>query len=50
MVETGKSSEDWDDLPISDTKLIMAYLSARREASKNDQIQIMEALFGGKKG
>ena len=48
MVMTGKTSEDWDNLPLSDVKLIMVYLSAKRQAQKNDLLEVMGTLYGGK--
>lgn len=49
MVESGKTSEDWDNLSISDVKLIMAYLSARRQGIKNMISEVMGDMFGKRK-
>lgn len=43
MVESGKTSEDWNNLPISDIKLICAFLSVR----KVRDAKIAGAVIGG---
>lgn len=49
MVESGKTSEDWYNLPIADNKLIMAYLSVKHRRTKNIISMALGEVFGAKK-
>ncbi len=50
MVQSGKTSEDFDNLPISDVKLICSYLAVKNRRTKNlFSAAIMEALGGAKR-
>ena len=49
MLESGKTSNDWANLPISDTKLISAFLSARQVRDANLIAMTIGGIFGGGK-
>ena len=50
MLNTGKTSYEWNELPMSDTQLIIAHYAYKRESFARDVANGVAIAFNGKKG
>lgn len=49
MLYTGKTSDDWYNMPVRDIKLLTIHIMSRRNAMKQDMADVIGGLFGGRK-
>lgn len=49
MLSTGKTSEDWHNLPVGDVKLLTIHILGKRQAMKADMKEIIGGMFSGRK-
>lgn len=49
MLSTGKTSEDWYNLPVGDVKLLTIHILGKRQIMKADLKEIIGGVFGGGK-
>lgn len=47
MLYTGKTSDDWYNMPIGDVKLLTAHIISRRIGMKRDLGEVIGRLFSG---
>lgn len=47
MLYTGKTSDDWYNMPIGDVKLLTMHIISRRNGMKRDLGEVIGRLFGG---